>query len=55
MVVFLITNVIYLIFGSGEEQWWNKYSERRSREDIEIAQREKAREAETNGIYTTTQ
>lgn len=21
--VFVITNIIYVIFGSGEEQWWN--------------------------------
>lgn len=21
--VFVITNIIYIIFGSGEEQWWN--------------------------------
>lgn len=23
--VFVITNIIYVIFGSGEEQWWNMH------------------------------
>ncbi|KAI4456697.1 solute carrier family 17 [Holotrichia oblita] len=49
--VFVVTNIVYVIFASGEEQWWNRADDPNFRRPVENGHTEPLQETEKNSKH----